>query len=205
MSDDVTDAILKIIILGSSEVGKTSILHRYFSHDFKESNLSTVGIDFKSKFFKFDTLKVKVNYIDTAGQEKFRAISENYLKGADGAILTYDITNKESFELLQGWINDIAQYNKGDIGKILLGNKTDLEDERTVTKEDAIQLAKEIGCENFEGSAKTGDNINEALDYIAQVTFENWKLHRNERERRSIRISSSSTLKTNPQEKKKCC
>ena len=88
------ETILKIIILGSSEVGKTSILNRYFNNEFKQNLLSTIGIDFKTKYFKFDEEKVKFNFIDTAGQEKFRAISVNYLKGTNGVILVYDITNK---------------------------------------------------------------------------------------------------------------
>jgi Ras-related protein Rab-1A len=75
--------MIKIIILGSSNVGKTCILRRGFDNEFNSNNLSTIGIDFKTKFFKFDEEKIKVNYIDTAGQEKFRAISLNYLKGTD--------------------------------------------------------------------------------------------------------------------------
>ena len=85
-----TDITLKIIILGSGEVGKTCILNRYFKNEFKENPLSTIGIDFQTKFFKFEDKKIKVNYTDTAGQEKFRAISVNYLKGTNGVILAFD-------------------------------------------------------------------------------------------------------------------
>ena len=126
---------IKIIILGSSSVGKTCILQKGFENEFNQNSLSTIGIDFKTKYFKFDEDKVKVNYIDTAGQEKFRAISVNYLKGTDGAVLVFDITKKETFELIGNWLDDIRENNKMSIGKMLLGNKADLEEEREVTKE----------------------------------------------------------------------
>ena len=94
MAEDEKETILKVIVLGSSQVGKTSILVRYFKNEFNLETLSTIGIDFKTKYFKFDEEKIKINFIDTAGQEKFRAISVNYLKGTDGVLLVFDITNK---------------------------------------------------------------------------------------------------------------
>ena len=193
---------IKIIILGSSNVGKTCILHRYFENEYQDNSLSTIGIDFKTKFFKFDDTKVKVNYIDTAGQEKFRAISLNYLKGTDGAVLVFDVTKKETFELIGTWLADIKENNKMDIGKILLGNKADLEPEREVSKEEGENLAEQLHCKYFETSAKTGQNIIEALDEIAKITYSQWKkTHEN---RHSIRISSASLGKLSMTEKKSC-
>ena len=198
MSNEI---VLKIIILGSSEVGKTSILNRYFNNEFQPNLLSTIGIDFKSKFFKFDEEKVKCNFIDTAGQEKFRAISVNYLKGTNGVILVYDITNKETFDLIRSWIKDINENNKSNIGKVLLGNKLDLEEQRDVFVEDAEDLAKELKCKHFQVSAKTGENINEALDEVARLSFQNYK---DSDKRNSIRLSSCSNL-LKDEDKKKCC
>ena len=166
-----TDLTLKIIILGSSEVGKTCILNRYFNNEFKENSLSTIGIDFQTKFFKFEDKKIKVNYTDTAGQEKFRAISVNYIKGTNGVILVFDITKRESFDLLETWMKELKQYNKVDISKVLIGNKSDLQEKREVTKEEAEDFAQSIKCQYFESSAKTGENINEALDEIARLTY----------------------------------
>ena len=205
MVDKNSETILKIIILGSSKVGKTSIINRYFNHEFKENMLSTIGIDFKTKYFKFDDKKVKFNYIDTAGQEKFRAISVNYMKGTNGAILDFDITNKDSFELIKGWIDDINENAEADIGKIIIGNKLDMSDNRQVLLEDAEELAKDLGCEYFECSAKTGENINEALDEIAKLSYENYQ---NSENRHSIRLASDSNnndKKEQKEKKKKCC
>jgi small GTP-binding protein len=202
------ETILKIIILGSSEVGKTSILNRYFNNEFSPNLLSTIGIDFKTKYFKFDDAKVKVNFIDTAGQEKFRAISVNYLKGTNGVVLTFDLTKKDTFDLIQGWIDDINQNVKADIGKILFGNKKDLENEREVLKEDAEQLAKELGCKYYEGSAKTGDNVTEALDECAKISYVTHKQFKESEpndERNSIRLSGSSGSDKNSGSKKRCC
>ena len=91
----LNELTLKIILLGSSEVGKEYILNRYFNNKFKQNiQLSTIGIDFKTKYFQFEDRKIKVNYVDAAGQEKFKAITINYIKGAHGIIFVFDITNK---------------------------------------------------------------------------------------------------------------
>ncbi len=191
---------LKIIILGSSEVGKTCILNRYFHNEFKENVLSTVGIDFQTKFFKFDgDQKIKVNYIDTAGEEKFRAISVNYLKGTNGVILVFDITNKETFDLLESWLKELKDTNKSNISKVLVGNKSDLAENREVTVEDANKFANNINCKYFEASAKTGENINEALDEIARISYINFS---STEERSNSIVLSKQQGKT---KKKKCC
>lgn len=194
---------IKIIILGSSSVGKTCILQKGFENEFNQNSLSTIGIDFKTKFFKFDDTKVKVNYIDTAGQEKFRAISVNYLKGTDGAVLVFDITKKETYELIGTWLDDIRENNKMSIGKMLIGNKADLEDEREVSKEEGEQLAQMLECKYYETSAKTGQNVNEALDEIARTTYLIWK--KSNENRNSIRISQADSVKPSIVEKKGCC
>ena len=197
---DKNEKTLKIIILGSSEVGKTCILNRYFHNDFKENLLSTVGIDFQTKFFKFDgDQKIKVNYIDTAGEEKFRAISVNYLKGTNGVILVFDITNKETFDLLETWLNELKDTNKADVSKVLIGNKADLAERREVSVEDANNLANNMKCKYYEASAKTGENVNEALDEIAKISFINFA---SSEERADSIVLNRQEGKT---KKKKCC
>ena len=202
--DNSKENIIKIILLGSSSVGKTCILVRGFNNEFSSSNVSTVGIDFKTKIFEFDDTNVKVNYIDTAGQEMFKSISLNYLKGADGAILVFDITNKETFDVINNWVDDIKENNPMGIGKILIGNKLDLEDRREITKAQGEKLAKQLECPYFETSAKTGKNIIEALDEIAKITYFQWKQTNG---RHSIRIRTSESVKGEKQkeDRKGCC
>ena len=194
------EQIIKIIVLGSSNVGKTSILHRGFDKEYNPNLLSTIGIDFKTKYFKFDDSKIKVNYIDTAGQEKFRAISLNYLKGTDGAMLVFDVTKKNTFELIGTWIEDIKENNKMGIGKILIGNKVDLESDREVSKEEGEKLAESLQCKYYETSAQTGLNVNEAIDEIASIAYLEWK--KNPEKRNSIIISSADFI--GKPKKKKC-
>ena len=193
---------LKIIILGASTVGKTTIFLRYFHQDHTQV-LSTMGIDFKTKFFKFDDKKMKINYIDTAGQEKFKSISENYLKGTDGVILVFDLTNKETFDLVTYWHECMKKNNKSNIGKILFGNKNDLEDKREVTYEEGKELANSIGCDYYEGSAMSGENIDFVMNEIAKLSYNEWK--KTGDNRNSIRLSSVGYIDIDSTKKRHCC
>jgi Ras-related protein Rab-1A len=198
----IEDVSLKIIILGASTVGKTTIFLRYFHQDHTQV-LSTMGIDFKTKFFKFDDKKMKINYIDTAGQEKFKSISENYLKGTDGVILVFDLTNKETFDLVTYWHECMKKNNKSNIGKILFGNKNDLEDKREVTYEEGKELANSIGCDYYEGSAMSGENIDFVMNEIAKLSYNEWK--KTGDNRNSIRLSSVGYIDIESTKKRHCC
>ena len=204
MSEDIEDTILKIVILGGSTVGKTSIFIRYFQKEFKTA-IATMGVDFKMKFFKFEGKKIKVNYIDTAGQEKFRAISVNYLKSAHGVILVFDITKEKTFSSLEEWIRNLKDNNQLNMEKVLIGNKSDLEEEREVKKEDAEDFAKSIGCNYYEGSAKSGININEPLDEIAKITYLSKKDRIREESEASISMVLTKPKHKSTEKKKKCC
>ena len=136
---------LNIITLGSSKVGKTSILRRYIDNEYKEDQLSTIGIEHNIRYFKFNEEKIKIVYVDTSGQEAYRSIASNYLKKADGVILTFDITQRNTFELLGNWLDALEIYNnKNNVGIILIGNKIDLEEERQVKKEEGENMAINI-------------------------------------------------------------
>ena len=202
MSEDVT---LKVIILGASTVGKTSIFLRYFNNEFSHGTLTTLGVDFKTKFFKFENKKLKINYIDTAGQEKFKSISENYLKGTDGVILVFDLTNKETLDLVNFWADCIKKNNRDNIGMILFGNKSDLENDRDVTYEEGKNLADKLGCQYYEGSAMNGDNVEFVMNEIAKISYNEWK--KTAENRMSIRLSSAASIEVEKiiTKKKFCC
>ena len=173
----------------------------------KQLQKTDTGVSAQARTVEFDDTNVKVNYIDTAGQEMFKSISLNYLKGADGAILVFDITNKETFDVINNWVDDIKENNPMGIGKILIGNKLDLEDRREITKAQGEQLAKQLECPYFETSAKTGKNIIEALDEIAKITYFQWKQTNG---RHSIKLRSSESVKAvkgekQKEDKKGCC
>ena len=159
--------LYKILLLGDSTVGKTCFLLRYTDDTFLELHMATIGLDYRLKTMVLDDQKiVKVQLWDTAGQDKFRAITRNYYKGARGIILIYDITNIKSYDNIKKWINEIKEEIPDKVTIILIGNKIDNERERKITKEQGEQLAKDYNVPFFETSAKTGEGINESVLFL---------------------------------------
>ena len=158
--------ILKLLTLGETEVGKSSILLRYSENKFLNAKVATIGIDMKSKIIKKGNDKIKVSIYDTAGQEKFRTIIKSYYKGANGVLLIYDITKKHTFEKLDYWLEDLKN-NADDINDLfifLIGNKCDLEEKREVSFEEANDYSKKKELPYIEVSAKTGKNVKKLFD-----------------------------------------
>ena len=136
---------------------------------------------------------------------RFLEHSINYLKAANGVILVFDVTKQQTFDALEDWLKDLKENNKLDIQKVLIGNKVDLEEYREVKKEDAENFAKSIGCNYFEGSAKTGQNINEALDEIARITYLAMKDVKKEEEDKDKDVVIIDKSKKGNTKKKKFC
>jgi small GTP-binding protein len=148
----------KIILVGDSGVGKTSILKKFINNEFNEDIKCTINIDFFSKSIKIDkNLYTNLKIYDTAGQEKYRALIKNYYQGTDGIILVFDLTNENSFNKLKSWINEVSD-NTEKAQIILVGNKADLI-ERKIDEETAENFAKQRDMKYIETSAKEGTNI----------------------------------------------
>ena len=160
-----------VMTLGNSAVGKTSYILRYTEKTFEEVYLTTLGIDFKTKIIKLpNNQKYRIDYYDTAGQERYKSISLNAIKNTQGVILMYDITNKKSFDAITKWMKDIIEAKGQDFPIVLLGNKCDMEQERQVTKDEGEKLAQKYNLSFFETSNKTGKNIEEAgLELINKI------------------------------------
>ena len=164
---------INLITLGDGQVGKTSLILRYTNDYFGNNYIATIGFDYK---FKNEKLKngeeITVKIFDTAGQEKYRSLAANFLKKADGIILVYDITYKISFENLNKWLKDINENAKG-LPIVLIGNQTDLEENREVSKEEGNEFAKKINeeIEFYEASCKTGENIKEAIRFLVEKIY----------------------------------
>lgn len=137
------DLLFKMIIIGDSGVGKTNILSRYTKDQFSNDFRSTVGVEFGAKKVEMFGIKVKNQIWDTAGQERYKSITNAYYKGAKGALVVYDITQKESFLNVKKWINELRMNGDKDVIIVLVGNKCDLEDNRMVSIEEGSELAKE--------------------------------------------------------------
>ena len=140
---------LKILIIGDSNVGKTSILLQYTSNFFQETHIATIGVEFKLKEIMLDNIEYKLNIWDTAGQERFKAITKSFFKAADGIVFVYDVTNKPSFVNIKNWIKD-AESKANDFKIIIVGNKIDFNDSREVSFEEGKNFAKKKNSHFFE-------------------------------------------------------
>ena len=170
---DKVDSRIQLLIIGPSEVGKTSILYRYANSQFSSFYLATVGIDYFTKDDIIDGKNIKVKIWDTAGQERYKSLTQAFFRNAQGIIVTFDLSNKDSFDNLKYWIQSL-KANLGEdspIKKIIIGNKLDLE--REIDKETAQKFANENKIDYFEGSAKENININESITYLIRKILEN--------------------------------
>ncbi|GMI18267.1 hypothetical protein TrLO_g2764 [Triparma laevis f. longispina] len=160
--------IVRILMVGDSACGKTSLVLRFDQNCFSTKFVTTIGVDYRDKVVKVEGVDMRVQLWDTAGQERFRSLTSNFFGRADGFVLTYDITNRTSFENVMGWMRDINSRAPPDVEIILCANKTDVEDdERVVNREEGEALAEEFGVVYFECSAKNGDNVNDMFMNLA--------------------------------------
>ncbi len=165
---------LKFIFLGESSVGKTSLIEKYTGNKFNDIYQTTLGIDFRTKIINIKGHNIKLTISDTAGQERFRAIAANYIKNCHGIFIVFDLSNEYSFESLAYWLDEIKKVkNLDELKIVILGNKSDLENIREVTKEKISEFIKINNFKLFETSAKTGEGINEAFEALVDLIFEN--------------------------------
>ena len=163
------DDLFKLVIIGDSGVGKSCILLRFADDTFTENYYSTIGVDFRFKCVDIGERKFKMQIWDTAGQERFKTVKSAYYRGADGIIIVFDQTDKESYNNIQHWIEDISRYSTDEPAKIIIANKNDMAEEKKIVKnEDINELEKKTGLEVIKTSAKTGDNVEYAFKKLAQ-------------------------------------
>ena len=197
---------LSILLLGDTNVGKTSLILSYVDNYFPDSHIATIGIDYKVKTIKKNGYNIKLQIWDTSGQERFRSLTNNILKGANGIVFVYDITNKKSFESIKTWSREAENYNSKFEG-IIIGNKNDLDRSREVTTDMIKKYKSKTNTEMFEVSAKTGHNLNKAFDHLINIIIKDKtkeELLSNYGERTdSIRITKINNLSKSS--KKECC
>ena len=199
--------ILKILTLGDTMVGKSSIVLRFAEDKFDDNQFATIGIDFKTKYIKIGDSSVKVLIWDTAGQEKFQNIAKQYYKGANGVLLIYDICCKKSFERVEFWLKELKENNRIDELYIyLVGNKVDMEDKREISTEKGEQYAKDNNINFIEVSAKTGKGIKELFSKAIKGSLDK-VITINEKEEGDDKVKLSSFLEKEEfkQDNKKCC
>jgi small GTP-binding protein len=160
--------VLKMVVVGDSQVGKTQMMLRFVDGFFSDTDLTTVGVDFKCKEVELnETGKFKLQIWDTAGQERFRVITETYYRKADGVAIVFDLTNSDSFNHVYSWIESVEQSSMSRPPTVLIGNKSDLP--HLIEPSEAQDLARRLGVPLFYTSAKSGDGIDSAFLALADA------------------------------------
>jgi len=161
------DHLFKLVLIGDSGAGKSCLLLRFADDAFTDSYITTIGVDFRFKTIPVDKKTIKLQIWDTAGQERFRTITSAYYRGADGIILVYDTTDRESFMHVDDWLNEVNRYVSESTCKILIGNKCDNTSERQIETQEGRKKAEDLGIAFIEASAKDGTNVEAAFQMMS--------------------------------------
>ena len=189
---------IKIITLGDSHVGKSSLIIRYIDSKFSPVYMTTMGFGIKKKKLKLnDGTEAKLIIFDTAGQERFKSLAQSYVKKADGILMVYDISERETFQSVESWMES-AEYMNDNLPIILIGNKSDLNDDRQVSYEEGKKKAEEYECPFYETSCKTGDNVDKCFIELAELVY-------GKTGKKTSKKSGQKLKTTNSKSKKKGC
>ncbi|KAM3859291.1 EF-hand calcium-binding domain-containing protein 4B [Diretmus argenteus] len=189
------DRLFKVVLVGNSSVGKTSLLRSFCEGRFHPSTTATVGIDYSVKTLTLDNTQVAMQLWDTAGQERYRSITKQFFRKADGVVVMYDVTVEESFKAVRPWLANVQEAAGEGVPILLLGNKMDMDEEREVSFKEAETLAYESKVMFYEVSAYTGNNVTESLTHLARVLKE-----------QEDRVGDITIiLSAQPVKKKACC
>ena len=207
----MTEINIKLLIVGDSYVGKTSILLQYTDEIFPLKHIATIGVEYKIKIVQYRDFNIKLQIWDTAGQERFHSITNNFFHYADGILFVYDITNEDSFEGAKKWIKEAEEVGDS-FQKILIGNKCDLIDDRNVSMDQIQAFCEENNICYFESSAKENIKIKEIFMKMIELIFKDKSDEDIIKEfgvvNTSLRFISQSTKrknKKNDNERDRCC
>jgi small GTP-binding protein len=163
------DLICKIVLVGESSVGKTGLIRRFTRDVFNTQTNTTIGIELAHKTVEIRGKTIKAQLWDTGGQEKFRCITAPFYRGALGGIIVYDVTNRQTFQSIDYWVEQIRDKAMQGVAMLLIGNKSDMWEDRQVTEEEGRKLAETLKMPWLETSAKNGDNVQEAFQTLMET------------------------------------
>ena len=206
--EESTEMIFKIILIGDAGTGKTNILTKFAHNKFEMQSSPTIGVELTCKQFSINKDKINAHIWDTAGQERYKSLTKSYFKGALGALVVYDIANKKTFENADKWIMELKDCSDKKLSLILIGNKSDLENNRQVSKQEGEAKAKNNGIAFLETSALAGNNIELAFQTLVEEIYD--KCHKDFEPVALVDIGESKTLsleekKQEEQKKGGCC
>jgi len=205
-SDEAYNFVFKVVLIGESGVGKSNLLSRFTKNEFNHDSRTTIGVEFSTRTVQLNGLTIKAQIWDTAGLERYRAITSAYYRGAVGALLVYDISKHLTYESASRWLKELYDHADPHIVVMLVGNKSDLASVRSVPTEDAKNFAEQNGLLFMETSALESTNVEMAFNNVLAEIHK--KVSSKEVTRGSISavsLSSPNALSTNAEEKKPCC
>lgn len=206
--------LFKLLLIGNSGVGKSCILMRYADNSFTENFFNTIGVDFKIKTITLNDQVIKMQIWDTAGQDRFRTLTSSYYRGAHGIIIVYDVTNKESFDNVRQWMQEIEKFASENVNKLLIGNKSDLEEQREVTYDQGQELAKKFDIPFLEVSAKNAIHVDETFTTMATEIQARFLKEKQKKDKKdftfgtnggSLTLNNNNKNEKESEPKKNCC
>lgn len=212
LANDRTMHQFKLILIGDVCVGKSSIMRRYIENSFTKDYRANIGVEFKVKSLVLDSKTgADLQIWDTAGQERYKTITKQYYKGSNGILLVYDITDRKTFSNLNFWIDDIKMDGPENLVFIIIGNKSDMVDQRKVSTEEGENFAKKNGFLFKEVSALNGDNISLVFEILSrdlirkkqEIAVENANV--NEGVKRESKLAHFGEISSNKNKKGGCC
>ncbi|KAG0458048.1 hypothetical protein HPP92_023205 [Vanilla planifolia] len=171
--DEGEEYLFKVVIIGDSAVGKSNLLSRYARNEFNINSKATIGVEFQTQSVEIDGKEVKAQIWDTAGQERFRAVTSAYYRGAVGALIVYDISRSTTFDSVQRWLHELNTHSDTTVARMLVGNKCDLEEIRSVSVEEGKSLAEAEGLFFIETSALDSTNVKTAFEIVIKEIYNN--------------------------------
>lgn len=206
--EDQNEIKMKILLIGESKVGKTCLINSYVIRSFNINQLSTVGLDFRTKKLDIQGKQIILNIYDTAGQERFRNLATGYMKSADGFLVCFDLTSESTLENVTYWINSIKNTARKNASMLIIGNKSDLNEDREVTTEQGKQFAAKNGIDYLETSSKMHIGVDEAFETLVKKILEQREIEeglsdKNEGGSKGVRLGNTKEKGKN--EEKRCC
>ncbi|ORE08298.1 ras-related protein rab-4B-like protein [Rhizopus microsporus var. microsporus] len=163
MLADAYDFLLKLLLVGDSGTGKSCLLYHFLENQFKKDSVNTIGMEFGTRIIHIGDKSIKLQIWDTAGQERFRSLTKSYFRGAAGALVVYDVCNRDTFLGVRSWLRDVRTLANPELVIILVGNKNDKADEREVSYLEASRFAQEHEMMFLEASALSGDGVEDVF------------------------------------------